>query len=152
METKIPGKVLVLVRGASGSGKTTFAHLVGTIARCTGDGDYPWPHDVVATDDFFYDDGGNYNFDSSKLGENHKKCQDKVSSLMDTFGPSGKHIILVHNTFTQEWEMDPYFELAQEHGYTVMPIVVENRHGSDDVHDVPEYVKKQQKERFEISL
>ena len=34
--------------------------------------------------------------------------------------------IVVSNTFTQEWEMEQYFKLAEEYGYMVFTIIVEN--------------------------
>ena len=36
--------------------------------------------------------------------------------------------IVVHNTFTEVWEMEAYITLAKEHGYTVHTLIVENRH------------------------
>ena len=60
--------------------------------------------------------------------------------------------IVVSNTFTQEWEMEPYFTLAKEYGYTVFTIVVENRHGGTNVHNVPEDKIEQMKNRFEVKL
>jgi hypothetical protein len=44
----------------------------------------------------------------------------------------------VSNTSTQEWEMEPYFNLAKEFGYTVFSVVVENRHGGINQHGVPQ--------------
>jgi len=46
--------------------------------------------------------------------------------------------IAVSNTFTQEWELQPYYELAIKYGYYVTCIVVENRHGNKSIHGVPE--------------
>ena len=60
--------------------------------------------------------------------------------------------IAVSNTFTQEWEMKPYFELAQEHGYMVFSIIVENRHGGTNIHGCPEEKVEQMRNRFEIKL
>jgi hypothetical protein len=60
--------------------------------------------------------------------------------------------IAVSNTFTQEWEMEPYFEMAKRHGYKVFSIVVENRHGGTNVHEVPEEKVEQMKNRFELKL
>jgi len=59
-------KDLILVRGVPGSGKTTFAEMI------------QGPHGaIVATDDFFYEDGA-FNFDPSKLGEAHEWCRQQV--------------------------------------------------------------------------
>jgi hypothetical protein len=60
--------------------------------------------------------------------------------------------IVVSNTFTQEWEMEPYFELAKKHGYKVFTVIVENRHGGTNVHNVPEDKLEQMKNRFEVKL
>ena len=60
--------------------------------------------------------------------------------------------IVVSNTFTQEWEFRPYFELAEKYGYKTFSIVVENRHGGINQHGVPEDKIKIMKNRFEIKL
>ena len=60
--------------------------------------------------------------------------------------------IVVANTFTQEWEMDVYYELAKEFGFTVFSIVVENRHGGVNQHNVPEDKLEIMKNRFELKL
>jgi hypothetical protein len=62
------------------------------------------------------------------------------------------HILVVHNTFTEEWEMKPYYELANQYGYKVTTIIMENRHNSDSIHNVPNDVVLAQKERFQIKL
>jgi hypothetical protein len=59
---------------------------------------------------------------------------------------------VVSNTFTQEWEMDTYYELAKQYGYTVFSIIVENRHGGINQHGVPEDKLQQMSDRFEIKL
>jgi hypothetical protein len=60
--------------------------------------------------------------------------------------------IAVSNTFTQEWEMKPYFELAKTYGYKVFSIVVENRHEGTNQHGVPDEVLTKMRERFETKL
>ncbi len=65
---------------------------------------------------------------------------------------SGIKKIAVSNTFTQEWEMETYFELAKKHGFEVFTIIVENRHGGINQHGVPEDKIEQMKNRFEIKL
>lgn len=60
--------------------------------------------------------------------------------------------IAVSNTFTQEWEMEDYFKLAEQYGYKVVSLIVENRHGSKSVHDVPEETICKMKERFNVKL
>jgi len=60
--------------------------------------------------------------------------------------------IAVSNTFTQEWEMERYYELAEQYGYKVFSVVVENRHNGVNEHNVPEDKIQIMKDRFEIKL
>jgi hypothetical protein len=60
--------------------------------------------------------------------------------------------IVVSNTFTQEWEIEPYFKLAEQYGYKVFTIVVENRHGGINQHGVPDEVLTKMRDRFEFKL
>jgi hypothetical protein len=60
--------------------------------------------------------------------------------------------IAVSNTFTQEWELQPYYELAIKYGYYVTSIIVENRHGGTNKHDCPEDKIELMRNRFEIKL
>ena len=127
-------KMIYLVRGIPGSGKSTFAKTLG--------GEH------YEADMFFIDANGEYKFDSSKIKWAHEWCQDMV--YMDMIKEIPK--IVVSNTFTQEWEMRPYFELAKNYGYKVFSVIVENRHGGTNQHEVPEEVLTKMCERFEITL
>jgi hypothetical protein len=60
--------------------------------------------------------------------------------------------IVVSNTFTQEWEMEAYYKLAEQYGYKVFSIIVENRHDGVNQHGVPDDKLQQMRERFEIKL
>jgi phenolic acid decarboxylase len=60
--------------------------------------------------------------------------------------------IVVANTFTQEWEMEIYYEMAERYNYRVHTVIVENRHGNENVHGVPEDKLQQMKNRFQIKL
>jgi len=126
---------LILVRGVSGAGKSTIAPMFKNAV-------------LVSTDDFFLDEYGEYVFDANSLVINHQFCQLAVSMMMK----DEEELIVVHNTFTADWEMDAYFDLARKHGYAVHTIIVENRHGSKNVHDVPQDIVKAQKERFSVTL
>lgn len=91
---------------------------------------------------------GFYNFDASKLKHAHEWCQISTIGYMSNSEPK----IIVSNTFTQEWEMDAYYKMAERFGYRVYSIIVENRHGGENSHRVPEDVLLKMKERFEIKL
>ena len=60
--------------------------------------------------------------------------------------------IVVANTFTEEWEMEKYFEIAERYKYRVHTLVVENRHGGENVHGVPDEKVNQMRNRFNIKL
>lgn len=134
---------LILIRGVSGSGKTSFAefliyHLLGDCTDST----------MVCADSFFYDEEGNYNFDSSRLWEAHEWCRESVKNEMI----EDEGDIIVHNTFTTQREIDPYIDLAAEHDYNVISLIVENRHGNKDVHNVPEDILDRQERRLRNSI
>ena len=132
---------LILVRGLPGSGKSTLAKVILQIRNS----DEP---EVLSADDFFINENGEYDFDSQKIKEAHNYCQFRCSERMR----QQKSRIVVANTFTQEWEMKIYFDMAERYNYRVHTIIVENRHGSDNVHGVPKDKLQQMKERFEIKL
>jgi hypothetical protein len=110
---------------------------------------------VCEADKYFINqENGKYEFDISKIRDAHKWCQNIVENYMkdsminDQYYPE----IAVSNTFTQEWEMEPYLQMAETYGYKVFSIVVENRHGGINQHGVPEDKLEQMKNRFEIKL
>ena len=130
---------LILLRGVSGAGKSTVAELF-TDAH------------IISTDDFFMVDG-KYQFDANSLVENHMKCTAQADKAMNIAEDNDvNHTLIVHNTFTKQWEMTPYMILAEKYHYTVHTIIVENRHGSNSIHDVPADSIKAQRDRFEVVL
>jgi len=131
-------KVLYIVRGIPGSGKSTFAKTLGGTH--------------FETDNFFMVDG-EYKFDGSKIKEAHNWCQNSVNSAMILNNTAGlNETIVVSNTFTQEWEMKPYYEMADTYGYKVFSIIVENRHEGTNQHGVPDEVLTKMRERFETKI
>jgi predicted kinase len=142
MNTKIENEgELILLRGLPGSGKTTIAKILLQLKST----DEP---EVLSADDFFINENGEYDFDLQKIKEAHQYCQFRCSERMR----QQKAKIIVANTFTQEWEMDIYFEMAKRYNYRIHTLIVENRHGSENVHEVPAEKIKQMKERFQIKL
>jgi predicted kinase len=132
---------LILLRGLPGSGKSTLAKIILQL-RST---DEP---EVLSADDFFINENGEYDFDSQKIKEAHNYCQFRCSERMR----QQKVKIVVANTFTQEWEMDEYFKMAERYNYRVHTVIVENRHGNENVHGVPEDKLQQMKNRFQVKL
>ncbi len=123
---------LILLRGLPGSGKSTLAKRI-----C---------NQHVEADMFFLLDG-EYKFNPSKLKEAHEWCREKTESWM-----KDGYNVVVSNTFTQEWEMESYFDMAKRYNYRVHTVIVENRHGGENVHGVPEDKLQQMKDRFQIKL
>jgi len=133
-------KELFLLRGLPGSGKSTLAESL------TGGS-------FFEADLFFLDERGEYQFDASRLKDAHQWCQNSVEAIMKGWGnvlPANR--IVVSNTFTQAWEMQPYYDLAEKYGYRVYSLIVENRHGGVNEHGVPEEKLVQMKNRFEVQL
>ncbi len=129
-------KVLYLLRAIPGSGKSTLAKTLGA---------------VHFEADMYFMEGNEYKFNPTKLKKAHEWCRNQVEISMKN-GNIGNSKIVVSNTLTQEWEMKPYYELAEKYGYTVFSLIVENRHGGTNSHNVPEDVLTTMENRFEIKL
>ena len=128
-------KTLIILRGLPGSGKSSFAKLLGG--------------NNYEADQYFIDqETGEYKFDSLKIKLAHGWCKLCVGHAME----DGLDRIVVSNTFTQEWEMEAYYEMAKQYGYTVFSVIIENRHGGINQHGVPEDKLQMMKDRFEIKL
>lgn len=131
-------KELFLLRGLPGSGKSTVAKSLG--------GNH------IETDMFFMKDG-EYKFDGLKIKSAHEWCQNEVHLMMILNHTTGENKrIVVSNTFTQEWEMKAYYDLAESFDYRVYSLIVENRHGGVNEHGVPDEVLDKMKNRFEVKL
>lgn len=85
---------VILVRGAPGSGKSTFARK-----------NFP-KHILIEADDYFMINN-KYHFDYKNIKDAHKWCQWRFSQLHK----NGQSII-VANTFTKLWEMEHYLNIA----------------------------------------
>ena len=129
---------IVMLRGVPGAGKTTLAEALATNHTL-----------LVAADDYMLDEDGNYLFNPNRLKLCHYKCKMAVEDGIN-HGRYSK--IIVHNTSTQEWEMKPYFDLAEKYDINIYSVIVESRHGSHNIHDVPFHSIVAMKDRFEVEL
>jgi predicted kinase len=84
---------LVIVRGPSRSGKSTFAKKA-----------YPTYKHLES--DALFMVGGEYRFDPKKLSEYHTIVQNETRNSLWR----GENVI-VSNTMTQMWELQPYLEM-----------------------------------------
>ena len=124
--------VLILIRGISGSGKTTHAkELIKENPTLSH----------YEADMYFYRNG-KYQFDPQKLKQAHNWCKTQTEiDLM--FGKS----VIVSNTFTQKWEMEPYIQLARKYD---ADIVIKKATGNyQNVHGVPDEVVEKMRSRWE---
>lgn len=132
---------LILLRGVPGCGKSTLGDVILLTNQLNN-------QDVLSADNFFINEKGEYIFDSSKLKEAHNDCQVKCADRMrNQFSK-----IVVANTFTQEWEMEPYFTMAERYNYRIHTVIVENRHGNKNIHNVPDEKVNQMINRFNVKL
>ena len=128
---------LILVRGVPGSGKSTLATLLGIMSSTQ----------FIEADHYFIDGEGNYNFNPSESGKAHEYCQYHCRVALC----SGSDII-VSNTSTTEKEVQTYKDIAKEYGANFISLIVENRHGGENIHNVPSEKIQQMKDRFSIKL
>lgn len=142
-------KKLFILRGVPGCGKSTFAADLWYMLAQGCDGGDEIANSIlhVEADHFFMMKDGVYKFDGSKLKEAHAWC-------VETFkkGIQKNKDIILSNTSTQAWEFEEYKKIAEDAGYQVYCLIVENRHGGKSSHSVPEEKIEQMKKRFEIKL
>jgi predicted kinase len=132
-------KSLYLLRGLPGAGKSTLAKKLGDV--------------YYEADMYFTNENGQYIFNGSDIKKAHEWCQNEVHTAMILNHTTGENEnIVVSNTFTQEWEMEAYYKLAKSYGYQVFSLIVENRHGGENLHNVPEDKIEVMRNRFEIKL
>jgi predicted kinase len=127
---------LILLRGLPGAGKST-------LAMSLAEGKYP----VLSVDDYFTRNG-KYEF---KFEENHlayKSCEERTIEQMKI----GTEKIFVDNTFTLDWEMEPYFKAASENNYRIHVLTVENYHGGKNTHEVSDDQIKKMAEKYKVKL
>ena len=131
---------LIIVRGAMGSGKSTFANkLANKLIRF---GYKPTDICHFEADQFFMDEYGNYNFVPTKLWLAHKQCLEKTKKCL-----LRDKIVIVSNTFATKKEMKPYMDFADEND---IPVEVYRCTGEyQNVHGVPDNVVVAKRKQME---
>jgi predicted kinase len=126
-------KVLVVLRGSPNSGKSSFAKLLGRAICCADD---------------WYIHKDNYKWDAKYLKNAHDWCQRKCERFMQ----KDVSPIIIANTNITENLMQPYISMAEEFGYVTYFIVIENRHGNKNSHNVPDETIEKMKSRLINSI
>lgn len=130
---------LILLRGLPGSGKSTLANLLSE------NGLYP----IFSVDDFFTNGlTGEYIFDYKNNHLAYKQCEENTKAQILAKTPK----IIVHNTFTIDWELETYFKLASQFGYTVFVVTVENYHNGKNSHDISHDQLQKMAEKYKVKL
>lgn len=130
---------LILLRGLPGSGKSALAKVLSE------NGQFP----IFSVDDFFTNPStGDYQFDYKTNHIAYKQCEDNCKKAMEKKIPK----IFVHNTFTMDWELEPYFKLAKELGYKLFVLTLENYHQTGNTHGVTEEQLQKMAEKYKVKL
>lgn len=143
-------KIMVIVRGLPGSGKTYLARSIAQLA----DEDDPAQF-IFSTDDYFMKKGRIYDFDPRKLDDAHTFNQKRVLKAVT----SGISPIIVDNTNTQGWEMKPYVVFAVKYGYFLEVLEPNTRWANNvneltkrNIHNVPKFTIQKMLERYEKNI
>lgn len=118
-------KILYILRGCPGSGKSTIAEDLAKLFNIEIDV-------ICCADDYHINENGIYEWKIENLKLSHKLCFDKCMRLMD----SNTRRIIISNTNCTEKEINPYIKLGEDYGYTIFSLIVENRHNNDSIHSI----------------
>lgn len=129
---------LYLIRGVPGAGKSTFANNLFRAGIVDA---------IACADDYMVNCNGEYSFNPADLPFAHGQCYAKAK--ISLFRGDN---VAVANTSVTEWEVEKYVKLTEECGANLVSIIVENRHGSSNVHGVPDEKIQQMKQRFSVKL
>ena len=104
-------KTFYIIRGCSGSGKTTFAKTL---------------------------------FDALP---NSYWAHHETAQMLEAAFFVGYDNIILSDTSAKVKFFNGYLEKAKEHGYKIVSLVVENRHGNESIHGVDERTLELQRQR-----
>lgn len=130
---------LIILRGLPGAGKTTLANALSEEGK--------WP--IFSIDSYFTNPETNeYTF---KFDENHlayKSCQTNTEIAMQ----QKVQKIFLDNTFTLDWEIEPYFKLASTYNYRIFVVTVENYHKGKNNHAISEEQMIKMAQKYKVTL
>jgi len=106
MEVEGAKKIMYILRGLPGSGKTYLANTLNESHNKEGV--------ILSTDDFYAQDG-TYKFDPTKISEAHRFNQERCKEHCE----KGTNPIIIDNTNVKRWEAKNYVELAMQYNYEI---------------------------------
>lgn len=166
-----PTFTLVILRGLPGSGKSTVGQRLASPDEANT---FSHGRACFAADDWMVDRDGLYSFHPEKLKHCHEQCQSQVYESLDNeivgaqhlynlFEKGKDYVVVVANTFTEQWEIDPYLEIIEqlqaEHNVRVRLTVMTVDNGLSDeelavrnTHGVPVAAIKRMRDRFQHNI
>lgn len=130
-------KDFYIIRGLPGAGKTSF------IQSLIQDGDY-----TSSTDDYITNEVGQYEWTPEK----HKAAIEKNDAGIINALERGVPRVFADGVFNKQEHFQHLVSIALKNGYRVHSIVVENRHGEESIHEVPDETMKKYRNEFDIEL
>lgn len=128
---------LYLIRGLPGSGKSTFAQTLADNLDCNH-----FEHDK-----YLYTEDGEYLWTEKRMAYAYRQCLRDTEATMAEGEP-----VVVSNVFPTAKSLKNYKKLAEKYGHRVTYIVVENRRGGTNIHDVPQEALDDMRKAFQISI
>lgn len=126
-------KNLYVIRGPFGTGKTEFARTI--------------TDNVVSSWDYYMQYGEN-SWNEKLKPYADKYCISKTEELMK----KGTKSVAVTSSFSTNSDIDVYYKLAEQYGYKVFCLVMDNRDISEYKKDVPREVVADQAERLRRNI
>ena len=118
---------ITIIRGVSGSGKTTYAKKIEALHL---------ENDMFCMQDGVYE----FDFDEIKGRAGHCLRLAKLAAKTECD-------IVISNTFTQVWEMQPYLDLAKKHKANLKVIALKTKY--KNTHGVPDFAIERMYARWE---
>jgi predicted kinase len=119
---------LLVIRGIPGSGKTTLAKQFEGFFHVEAD--------------MYFMHNGEYQFVPADVPKAHDWCQKQAARALER-GDS----VVVSNTFSRKWEIEPYAEMARKLNVEFEVIQCNGRYSN--VHNVPNHVIDRMLDRWE---
>lgn len=137
-------KVMFVMRGFPGSGKTTLAEILA----------YLYPGAVICSADHFFLRNGSFHWNPKRWKDAHLACQKRAEEACQ----SGK-VIIVDNSNIKVWEMQFYLNLANDFSY--ITVLVEpktswrkelDQLAARTVHDVTSEFIRRKMEEYQVAI